>query len=66
MPPSDSPNRPTSAIADLLSRLHIGHAVEILEEFEPERRQRISAATRSVMDSCGCRVTPTWKARSVD
>jgi len=34
-----------SAIADLLSRLHIGHAVEILEEFEPERRQRISAAT---------------------
>jgi magnesium transporter len=32
-------------IADLLAKLHIGHAVEILEEFEPERRQRIAAAT---------------------
>jgi magnesium transporter len=32
-------------IADLLSKLHIGHAVEILEEFEPERRRRIAAAT---------------------
>lgn len=32
-------------IADLLSKLHIGHSVEILEEFDPERRQRIAAAT---------------------
>lgn len=32
-------------IADLLSKMHIGHAVEILEEFEPERRRRIAAAT---------------------
>lgn len=32
-------------IADLLAKLHIGHAVEILEEFEPDRRQRIAAAT---------------------
>lgn len=32
-------------IADLLGRLHIGHAVEILEEFDPERRERIAAAT---------------------
>jgi magnesium transporter len=32
-------------IADLLAKLHIGHAVEILEEFEPQRRQRIAAAT---------------------
>lgn len=34
-----------SAIAGLLATLHIGHAVEILEEFPPERRQRIAAAT---------------------
>jgi magnesium transporter len=32
-------------IADLLTRLHTGHAVEVLEEFEPERRERIAAAT---------------------
>lgn len=32
-------------IADLLSSMHIGHAVEVLEEFEPERRERIAAAT---------------------
>lgn len=32
-------------IADLLAKLHIGHAVEILEEFPLERRQRIAAAT---------------------
>ena len=32
-------------IADLLAKLHIGQAVEILEEFAPERRQRIAAAT---------------------
>lgn len=30
--------------AALLARLHIGHAVEVLEEFEPERRARIAAA----------------------
>lgn len=34
-----------AAIATLLARLHIGHAVEILEEFAPERRERIAAAT---------------------
>ncbi len=34
-----------AAIASLLANLHIGHAVEILEEFEPERRQRIAAET---------------------
>jgi magnesium transporter len=34
-----------TAIAELLARMHIGYAVEILEEFEPERRQRIAAAT---------------------
>ena len=33
------------AIADLLTRLHIGHSVEILEEFPNERRERIAAAT---------------------
>ncbi|HET6603361.1 MAG TPA: magnesium transporter [Xanthomonadaceae bacterium] len=32
-------------IAQLLARLHIGHAVEVLDEFEPERRARIAAAT---------------------
>jgi len=32
-------------IAGLLTRLHIGHAVEVLEEFDPERRARIAAAT---------------------
>jgi magnesium transporter len=32
-------------IADLLTRLHTGHAVEVLEEFEPGRRERIAAAT---------------------
>ncbi len=32
-------------IADLLTRLHTGHAVEVLEEFEPARRERIAAAT---------------------
>lgn len=32
-------------IADLLSKMHIGHAVEILEEFDPERRRRIAAET---------------------
>lgn len=32
-------------IADLLAKLHIGHAVEILEEFPPERREKIAAAT---------------------
>lgn len=31
-------------VAALLTRLHIGHAVEVLEEFEPERRARIAAA----------------------
>jgi len=31
-------------IADLLSRMHIGHAVEVLEEFEPARRERIAGA----------------------
>lgn len=30
-------------VAALLTRLHIGEAVEVLEEFEPERRQRIAA-----------------------
>ena len=34
-----------AAIADLLMRLHIGHSVEILEEFPSERRERIAAAT---------------------
>jgi magnesium transporter len=34
-----------TAIADLLAALHIGHAVEILEEFAPGRRERIAAAT---------------------
>jgi magnesium transporter len=34
------------SIADLLATLHIGHAVEILEEFEPARRERIVAATQ--------------------
>lgn len=34
-----------ASIAKLLSELHIGHAVEILEEFPPERRERIAAAT---------------------
>lgn len=32
-------------VAALLGRLHIGHAVEVLEEFEPERRARIAAET---------------------
>lgn len=32
-------------IADLLTRLHTGHAVEVLEEFAPERRERIAAVT---------------------
>ncbi len=32
-------------IAELLAKLHIGHAVEILEEFPLERRRRIAAAT---------------------
>ena len=35
---------PDARIAELLARLHIGHAVEVLEEFAPERRQRIAAA----------------------
>ncbi len=35
---------PDARIADLLSRMHIGHAVEVLEEFEPARRERIAAA----------------------
>src|SRR5690554_2003628 len=35
---------PDARIADLLSRLHIGLAVEVLEEFEPARRERIAAA----------------------
>ena len=33
-----------AAVAGLLGKLHIGHAVEVLEEFGPERRQRIAAA----------------------
>lgn len=37
--------REDAAIASLLARLHIGHAVEILEEFAPERRERIAKAT---------------------
>jgi len=37
-------DRDDAAIAGLLTALHIGHAVEILEEFPPERRQRIAAA----------------------
>ena len=32
-------------IAGWLASMHIGHAVEILEEFPPERRRRIAAAT---------------------
>lgn len=32
-------------IAHLLTQLHIGHAVELLEEFAPERRERIAAET---------------------
>src|SRR6187431_1587853 len=32
-------------IAALLSSMHVGHAVEILEEFPEERRPRIAAAT---------------------
>lgn len=32
-------------IAGLLTQLHTGHAVEVLEEFAPERRERIAAAT---------------------
>ncbi|MFO0028682.1 MAG: CBS domain-containing protein, partial [Pseudomonadota bacterium] len=32
-------------IADRLTRLRTGHAVEVLEEFDPERRERIAAAT---------------------
>ncbi len=35
---------PDEQIADLLNRLHIGHAVEVLEEFVPTRRERIAAA----------------------
>ena len=35
---------PDAQIADLLNRLHIGHAVEVLEEFEPARRERIAGA----------------------
>ncbi len=35
---------PDAQIAELLTRLHIGHAVEVLEEFDPERRKRIAAA----------------------
>ena len=35
---------PDAQIAELLTRLHIGHAVEVLEEFHPERRKRIAAA----------------------
>ena len=31
-------------IAELLTRLHIGHAVEVLEEFDPARRKRIADA----------------------
>jgi magnesium transporter len=38
-------DRDDSTIASLLATLHIGHAVEILEEFPPERRERIAAAT---------------------
>src|SRR5687768_17974367 len=38
-------DRDDAAIAGLLTALHIGHAVEILEEFPPDRRQRIAAAT---------------------
>lgn len=34
-----------SDIAHLLTQLHTGHAVEVLEEFAPERRERIAAAT---------------------
>lgn len=34
-----------AAVADLLASLHIGQAVEILEEFPPGRRERIAAAT---------------------
>ncbi|MEZ5545979.1 MAG: magnesium transporter [Lysobacteraceae bacterium] len=37
-------DQPDARIADLLSRLHIGHAVEVLEEFEPARRETIAAA----------------------
>ena len=37
--------RDDASIATLLASMHIGHAVEILEEFPPERRQRIAAAT---------------------
>ena len=36
-------DQPDALIADLLSRLHIGHAVEVLEEFEPARRETIAA-----------------------
>jgi magnesium transporter len=32
-------------IAHLLTQLHTGHAVEVLEEFAPDRRERIAAAT---------------------
>ncbi|MGE4359931.1 MAG: CBS domain-containing protein, partial [Lysobacteraceae bacterium] len=35
---------PDARIADVLSRMHIGHAVEVLEEFEPARRERIAGA----------------------
>lgn len=35
---------PDAQIAELLTRLHIGHAVEVLEEFPPQRRQHIAAA----------------------
>lgn len=35
---------PDAQIAELLTRIHIGHAVEVLEEFDPARRQRIADA----------------------
>jgi magnesium transporter len=35
---------PDDEVAALLTKLHIGHAVEVLEEFEAERRARIAAA----------------------
>ena len=51
-------DRPDDEIVKILTEMHVGYAVEILEEFEEERRIHIANATlvpraRSTIDSQG-------------
>ena len=54
-----------AAIAGLLATLHIGHAVEILEEFPPERRQRIAARRTLMVPIIKGAIRPTISSHSL-